>query len=478
MRRLTGTRGRLVLAAVGFFALALLVADGAVLTSVAVTQSQASDAVLVSQAQVIASGLQDTNGQVTFDGSDLPGETQSGIAVDAAVVSSGTVLAQTANQPLDQATLLNLAAQAVRDGKPVWVDIVDSHHVPRRVYAVTLTSSTNSIQTLVVSRSVAEMADAQQRTFLILVAVSAALLVIGGALTYWLAGRALQPVRTIAGMARSISEHDLHRRVDVKVPPDELGELVDTFNSMLARLEAGFNSMSTFTANASHELRAPLALMRSEVEGALSRSRSQDEYRRVLESLRQEVEHLSRLSDQLLILARADAGALMPAKEAIDVADFLHETAARWDGVAKKRGSRLEVAAPDHGRMEADPALLRRVVDNLIDNAVRHTANGTPVTLRGYQAGNGWNVEVADQGPGVAADHRARLFTRFGRADSARSPENGGAGLGLALSAAIARAHGGSLELVETDRQRGAVFRLHVPNGQIAASTPKTTPAL
>ncbi len=478
MRRLTGTRGRLVLAAVGFFALALLVADGAVLTSVAVTQSQASDSVLVSQAQVIASGLQDINGQVTFDGSDLPGETQSGIAVDAAVVSSGTVQAQTANQPLDQATLLNLAAQAVRDGKPVWVDIVDSHHVPRRVYAVTLTSSTNSIQTLVVSRSVAEMADAQQRTFLILVAVSAALLVIGGALTYWLAGRALQPVRTIAGMARSISEHDLHRRVDVKVPPDELGELVDTFNSMLARLEAGFNSMSTFTANASHELRAPLALMRSEVEGALSRSRSQDEYRRVLESLRQEVEHLSRLSDQLLILARADAGALMPAKEAIDVADFLHETAARWDSVAKKRGSRLEVAAPDHGRMEADPALLRRVVDNLIDNAVRHTANGTPVTLRGYQAGDGWNVEVADQGPGVTVDHRARLFTRFGRADSARSPENGGAGLGLALSAAIARAHGGSLELVETDRQRGAVFRLHVPNGQIAASTPKTTPAL
>jgi two-component system, OmpR family, heavy metal sensor histidine kinase CusS len=477
VRRLTGTRGRLVFAAVGFFALALLVADGAVLASVAVTQSQASDAVLVSQAQVIASGLQDTNGQVTFDGSDLPGETQSGIAVDAAVVSSNTVLTQTTNQPLDKTTLLNLAAQAVRGGSPVWADIVDSHHVPRRVYAVTLTSSTNSIQTLVVSRSVAEMADAQQRTFLILVAVSAALLVIGGALTYWLAGRALQPVRTIAGMARSISEHDLHRRVDVKVPPDELGELVDTFNSMLARLEAGFNSMSTFTANASHELRAPLALMRSEVEGALSRSRSQEEYRRVLWSLRQEVEHLSRLSDQLLILARADAGALVPAKEPIDVADFLHETAARWHDVAQKRGSRLEVTAPSHGRMEADPALLRRVVDNLIDNAVRHTSDGTPVTLRGYPADGGWNVEVADHGPGVAAEHRDRLFTRFGRADSARSPEDGGAGLGLALSAAIARAHGGTLELVETDGQ-GAVFQLHMPNGQAGASTPKTAPTL
>jgi heavy metal sensor kinase len=463
MRRLTSTRGRLVVAAVGFFALALLVADGAVLASVALTQSQASDAVLTSQAQVIASGLQDTNGQVTFDGSDLPGETQSGIAVDAAVVSSGSVVAQTTSQPLDTSTLLSLAASAVRTGAAVWANVTDSHHIPRRVYAVPLASSTNAVQTLVVSRSVAEMADAQQRTLLILVADSAALLFIGGALTYWLTGRALQPVRTIAGMARSISERDLHRRVDIKVPPDELGELVDTFNSMLARLESGFISMSTFTANASHELRAPLALMRSEVEGALSRNRSPEEYKRVLESLQQEVEHLSRLSDQLLILARADAGALVPAKESIDVADFLHETAARWHDVASKRGSLLEVTAPSHGQLQADPALLRRVVDNLIDNAVRHTADGTPVALRGYAAGDGWNVEVADHGPGVAPENRDRLFTRFARADSARSPEDGGAGLGLALSAAIAAAHGGTLELVQEDG-RGAVFRLHIPS--------------
>ncbi|GAC1504909.1 MAG: ATP-binding protein [Candidatus Dormibacteraceae bacterium] len=463
--------------AVSFFALALLVANGAVLWAVGVTQAQASDDVLVSQAQVLVSGLQDTNGIVTFDGSDLPAETLSGIAVDAAVVSSSAVVAQTPNQPLDTTILLRLADQATRSSKPVWADVVDSRHVQRRVYAVPLVTSTNSIQTLVVSRSIAEMLDAQWRTLLILVAVSVGLLVIGGALSYWLAGRALSPVRTIAGMARSIGERDLHRRVDVKVPDDELGELVDTFNSMLARLEAGFLSMSTFTANASHELRAPLALMRSEVDGALSRRRSGDEYKRVLESLRQEVDHLSRLSDQLLILARADAGALVPAKEPIDVADFLHETAARWEDVAKKHGSRIEVIAPSHGRMGADAALLRRVLDNLIDNALRHTATGTPVTLRGDQANGGWNLEVADQGPGVPLNHREKLFTRFARADSARSREDGGAGLGLALSAAIARAHGGTLGLVETEGP-GAVFRLHLPNGGAALVPPRTVPAV
>jgi heavy metal sensor kinase len=464
MALLAGTRVRLVLVAVAIFAVALFLADGAVLASVSVTQSTQSDAVLQTQSGVIVSSLQDTNGQLTFDGSDLPAETQGGIAVDAAVVSGNTVVAKTNNQPLDNALLLSLASQAIHAGHGIWTDVADSRHVPRRVYAVPLSTGTPPQKdALVVSRSVGEIIATERLTFLILIAVSVALLLIGGAVSYWLAGRALRPVRTIAGLARSISEHDLHRRVDVKVPADELGELVDTFNTMLARLEAGFISMGRFTADASHELRAPLALMRSELDGALSRSRSKDEYQRVLESLQGEVEHLSRLADQLLILARADAGALVPAREKVDVADLLHETAARWEGVADERGIRLEVSAPSSGQAEADPALLRRVLDNLVDNGLRHTGRGTVLALRGYAADGGWSVEVADQGPGVSRDHRDRLFSRFARSDSSRSPENGGAGLGLALSAAIAQAHGGTLELVDHEGS-GAVFRLHLPN--------------
>ena len=467
MSRLTGTRGRLGLLAVAAFAVALLIGDGAVLASVAVTQSQESDAVLVTQAHVIASNLQDSNGQLTLGGTDLPGETVSGVAVDAAVVSVNTVVAQTPNQPLANSSLLSLAAQALRTGGPVWANVVDLHNVPRREYAIPVSTGSATTDAIVVSRSVGEMLAAQRRTFLILFVVSAALLVIGGALSYWLAGRALRPVRTIAGLARSISEHDLHRRVEVKVPRDELGELVDTFNTMLARLEAGFISMGRFTADASHELRAPLALMRIQLEGTLSRSRTRDDYKQTLESLLVEVERLSQLADQLLILARADAGALLPAKEPVDVADFLHELGARWEGIALESETRLEVSAPRSGRMGADPALLRRVLDNLLDNAFRHTAKGTAVVLRGYAADGGWNLEVADQGPGVAPEDRARLFTRFARTDSARSPENGGAGLGLALSAAIARAHGGTLGLVANGAP-GANFRLHIPDSTSA----------
>lgn len=452
------TRGRLLVTAVAIFAIALVVADSVVLAAVSAFQWQETDAVLVAQAQLLAASAQDSNGQLSFDPSDLPGETPTGIAVDAALVAGGVVVSQTKNQPLSTNSLVSLASRAISTGKPVSVDLVDTRHIPRRAYAMPVGGG----EALVVSRSVVELLQFQGRTLASLLVVSIVLLFMGGALTYWLAGRALRPVRNIAGIARSISEHDLHRRVDVKVPPDELGELVDTFNSMLSRLEAGFDSMGRFTADASHELRAPLTLMRAEIESALRRGRTKEEYRRALESVQGEVDHLTRLTDQLLLLARADAGALKPAKEAVDVADFLHETGARWEPVAERRRVRLEISAPGSGSVEGDPALLRRVMDNLVDNAIRYTGEGTAVALLGYASNGGWNVDVVDQGPGIPARYRTQLFNRFARPDRARSVEDGGAGLGLALSAAIARAHGGTLELIENG-EPGAVFRLHLP---------------
>ena len=353
IRFLGTTRGRLVAFSVSILALALVIGDGAVLGSLFLAGSGESDAVLVSQSRLISGTLEDVNGQVHLDTTDIPGETQTGIAVDAAVVSTTGVLAQTTGQPFSSAVLGNLTQRVTHAHGPVWADLVDSRGIPRRAYAVPLSDGSTSGPVLIVSRPVAEMQNTLRRTLLFLLVVATILLVVGGTLAYWVAGRALRPVRTIAGLARSISEHDLHRRVEVKVPPDELGELVDTFNSMLARLEASFDSLGRFTADASHELRAPLALLRSEIEGALSRNRSREEYKRVLTALHGEVEHLSRLAHHLLILARADAGALEPCREAVDVADFLHEVAARWGAVAAKRGTYGYVSVPPAGPLPA-----------------------------------------------------------------------------------------------------------------------------
>ncbi|HYW27094.1 MAG TPA: ATP-binding protein, partial [Terriglobales bacterium] len=280
--------------------------------------------------------------------------------------------------------------------------------------------------------------------------------------SFRLAGLALRPVHRLASLARTISERDLHQRVDGGVPDDELGELVRTFNGMLARLETGFEAQRTFTADASHELRAPIAVMRLELERGLSRARAADEYREVLQWVQDDVDHLGRIVEQLLLLTRADAGLLRPALQPVDAEDLLSEAAARWTDTARAKGVAIELDLSAPGPIPADPTLLRRVVYNLLDNAVRHAPAGSVVHLRASRNGGGLDVEVDDQGPGVAPEFRPRLFSRFGRADGARSGTGAGIGLGLALGAAIARAHGGWLELVDRDGP-GAAFKLHLP---------------
>jgi heavy metal sensor kinase len=337
--------------------------------------------------------------------------------------------------------------------------------VPRLVYALPLQTSqgAGAGTVLVVSRSISELQSTLNQSILFLGVLSVLAVLAGSLLAHTLAGRILEPVRRIASTARSLSQHELNRRVEVEVPPDELGELVETFNGMLARLEASFESLRRFTADASHELRSPLALMRSELEGTLARTRTPGEYQQVLRGLEAEVEHMSRMVDQLLMLARADAGALQPAEMNLDVADFLHETAARWRPVADSRHVQVDVDAPDSGSVRADPDLLRRVMDNLIDNATRHTPEGTAVELTGAPTAGGWNIDVRDHGPGVPAAARSVLFERFVRADGARARDTAGAGLGLALSRAIAESHGGSLRLLDQNGA-GATFRLFLPS--------------
>jgi heavy metal sensor kinase len=462
-RLLAGTRIRLTLTFAAVLAVAILVADIALYLALSRAETSAAADVLVSQASVIAGGIEDINGKVQFGTGDLPTETQQGVAVDAAIVALDGSVIQTPGQALSASTLSKIAADARKQASPAPpFDVRDSRGVPRLVYAQLLPAGQGGPAVLIVSRSIGELQSALTQTIVFLAALSVLIVLAGTLLAHRLAGNILEPVRRIASTARSLSQHELHRRVEVDVPPDELGELVETFNGMLARLEASFESLRRFTADASHELRSPLALMRSELEGTLARARTPAEYETVLRDLEAEVEHMARMVDQLLMLARADAGALQPAATNLDVADFLHETAARWRPMADRRQVQLDVDAPDSGSVAADPDLLRRVMDNLIDNATRHSPAGTAVQLTGAPTAEGWNIEVRDQGPGIPSAARAALFERFARVDDARARDGGGAGLGLALSRAIAESHGGSLQLVEPNG-RGATFRLFLP---------------
>jgi heavy metal sensor kinase len=443
------TRVRLAAAYTVVFTAAAILAAGGFWLAFRNAEYTSVDDSLTAQANALLSGLDEANGRITFLGSDnLPGETSQGIAISAILVSTDGTPIDRSGQAPNVSDVLPMVQQSRASGRSV-IATSKVNGLPERILVEPVRLSNGTTVSLVVARTVQELDATLARTAVFLGLVVVGLAVTSSLAGYWLAGRALRPVRQIAATARDLSERDLHRRLDLNLPDDELGELADTFNAMLARLEAGFESLRQFTADAAHELRAPLTLVRAEVELALNRTRSVASYEGSLRSVLVETERLSRMVDQLLFLARADAGALVANVREVDVADLLEETVSRWRPLAQQKRVELVADIPESGTLQGDADLLRRMLDNLIDNALRHSPEGGIVTITCSREPGNWSIAIQDTGPGVDEALRPSLFERFTRADQARSRETGGAGLGLSLSAVIARIHGGRISLDE-----------------------------
>jgi signal transduction histidine kinase len=290
---------------------------------------------------------------------------------------------------------------------------------------------------------------------------------------YWLAGRILRPVQTITRAAREIGATDLHRRLALD-RTDELGELADTFDQMLVRLEAAFERQRQFTADASHELRTPLTIVGVETERALAQARSPEEYRRALAVIQTESSNMNQLVNDLLTLARLEAGAAPVPRERLDLGDVILEVVERLAPMAHSQGVTLDVADMPALPVLGDRRALAQMLGNLLENGIRHgTAEGPQVRIdagcRGAAGGQRAFVRVADNGPGIAPEHLPHVFDRFYRADTARSGR--GSGLGLAIAQQITRAHGGEIS-VRSSRVagEGCVFEVTLPLGPAAAS--------
>ncbi len=279
---------------------------------------------------------------------------------------------------------------------------------------------------------------------------------------YLLAGRTLAPVERITETARNISGERLNQRVPVANPGDELGRLAATLNDMLDRLERSFAEMQRFTADAAHELRTPLAVIRNEAEVALRTPRTTDEYARVLETLLEETVRLSEMADQLLFLCRQDAGLNPPARGEVPLDDLLRAVVDNMRLVAEAKGVALVLADDAPGAVRGDPLQLRRVFYNLIDNAVKYTAAGGTVRVTSRRDGSEVAVIVSDTGIGIPTIHLPRVFDRFYRVDASRAGDTGGAGLGLAICRSVVRAAGGTIAVTSVEG-RGAVFEVRLP---------------
>jgi signal transduction histidine kinase len=289
---------------------------------------------------------------------------------------------------------------------------------------------------------------------LLLIGCPLLVLVAGGA-TFVAAGRALRPVEAIRARVAELTDRDLGQRVPVPAVRDEVGRLAETMNAMLARLQAGQAAQRQFVADASHELRSPL----STIVAALDLVHGRDERDAArLAAMRADAERLARLVDDLLLLARADERGLSPRSDEVDLDELLYAEELRLRSTADVAVAvRVEAV-----RLVGDRSQLGRVVRNLVDNAVRHAGGSIRLGLR--RDGGDAVLEVADDGPGIPAADRERVFDRFVRLDAGRARAVGGAGLGLAIVAEVVTAHGGRVEALDAPGG-GALLRVTLPAG-------------
>lgn len=281
---------------------------------------------------------------------------------------------------------------------------------------------------------------------------------------YWMAGRALAPVDRITRQAQAIEASNLASRLPHPGNADELGRLVDTLNQMFGRLERAFEGMKQFTSDASHELRHPLAIMRSTIDVALNQPRSHEEYQESLASLGEEVDHLRRISGDLLLLARVDAGRLELERSPLRLDRLIREAVEVYQPVAQEKGLCLAGTYLEDVELPGDERWLRQAMANLLDNALKFTPAGGSVEVDLRVEAGAARVTVQDSGPGIPEEHLPRIFERFYQGDPARTRASSqGSGLGLAITAWIVEAHGGSLSAANRTGSSGCCFTLVLP---------------
>ena len=339
---------------------------------------------------------------------------------------------------------------AIADGQPVRL-YSEKILVGEAPYAIQVAAVTSEAMTALNSFRV------------MLLLASPLLLISATAGGYWLSRRALAPVDQITQAAQRISAENLEDRLRVPQTRDELQRLSQTLNEMLARLEGSVRRMSQFTADASHELRTPIALIRTTAEIAVRRDRTAEEYRQALDDILHEAEQTSGVVDSLMLLARADSGNLQLDFACADLSEIVRDAVEAGETLARANGIGFStILAPGPISVRADAHALRRVLLILMDNAAKYTPSGGWIKVAAECRDGSAVVSVADNGIGIAPEDLPHIFDRFWRADKARSRDQRGAGLGLSIARWIAAGHNGNVE-VESEPGRGSTFRLTLP---------------
>jgi heavy metal sensor kinase len=282
---------------------------------------------------------------------------------------------------------------------------------------------------------------------------------------YILARRALRPIDDLGAEAKRITAERLHERLSMPNPNDEIGRLAAVINDTFARLESSFEQLRRFTADASHELRTPLSVIRGTGELGLRETRTPAEYQEAIGSMLEEVDRLTRLVDTLLRLSRGDAGTIKLNKERVDLGQLTRDAVASLAVLAEERQQTVKLDVSDGVIGLVDRLVVREAITNIVDNAIKYSPHGSTIAVSVSRQQSRAVIAIADEGPGIPAAHRERVFDRFYRVDEGRSRHTGGTGLGLAIAKWAVEANGGVIEL--DAEGRGTIFQIWLPNAVV-----------
>jgi two-component system heavy metal sensor histidine kinase CusS len=331
---------------------------------------------------------------------------------------------------------------------------------PRRGIAALVHTGTPDLPSLMVAVSVdithhEHFMTSFKRTLWLFVAVAAAL---AGLLGWAAVRRGLAPLQAIRQGAAGVTASRLDYRLAVDSVPVELAELAETLNAMLARLEDSFRRLKDFSSDLAHELRTPISNLMTETQVALTKTRSADEYHDVLASNAEEYERLARMIGDMLFLAQADNGLIVPNCEPVDLAAEVRELFDFFDALAEEKT--LQLSLTGAGQVSGDKLMLRRALANLLSNAIRHTPESGSIRISIESSADGTTLMIENSGEPIPEEHLIRIFDRFYRADPSRHRSSEGAGLGLAITRSIVQAHGGEISVRPTTD--GVCFAMHL----------------
>ena len=377
---------------------------------------------------------------------------------------------------------LPISLNALKNASKGLVTFETNHSIgntPLRIITFPVTENNHVTKIVQIASSLEGVEDALNTLFIILIVTVPLALMVASLGGQFLAHKALKPVDNITQTARVITSQNLNQRITPPKVKDEISRLIETFNEMISRLDQSFRQIKQFSSDASHELKTPLTILKGEVEVTLRKERTPQEYQQTLKSNLEEINRMSQIVEDLLLLSRADTGEIRLNIEDINLTAILNEVVTQMDRLAQSKG--LYLSTSNHHQdihIFGDALRIRELFINLIENGIKYTEEGGSIhiTLQkensppvrsqsDWEGGekNGFvKVIISDTGIGIAKEDQERIFSRFFRVDKARSRERGGSGLGLSICKWIVEAHQGEI-VVESELGKGSSFIVKLP---------------